>query len=158
MSSLASGTTVVGSTAYSGISAKVIGFESLQAKLLQLASQSFADAIKAANDKNADEFIGLVRSTIPRGEGPNGHLVDSLAKEGFGPTGIGVSIGDAEHKYPMHLETGHRVKGGAHVPGKPYWYPAKRVQSKRWRGRSRRAGNKMVKAIAAGAPVSSSGD
>jgi hypothetical protein len=157
MTSLAGGAKIVGTTAFVGISAKVIGFESLQAKLLKLGSQAFAEKIKDANVKNADEFMDLVRSIIPRGEGPNGHLVDSLKKEDFGATGVGVSIGDAEHKYPMHLEAGHRDRGGGHVPAKPYWYPAKRVQSKRWRGRVRRAGNAMIKTIAA-TGITSTGD
>jgi hypothetical protein len=130
-----------------GITAKVIGFESLQAKLLTLASDAFAAKIRDANSKNADEFMSLVSSIIPRGD-ESSHLADTMRRDAYGATGVGVSIGDSDHKYPMHLEAGHRNKGGAHVPAKPFWFPAKRVQSKRWRGRVRRAGNEMVKSIA----------
>jgi hypothetical protein len=132
----------------SNISAKVQGLANLEAKLLRLGGPEFEKKIKDANSKNADEFLALVRSIIPRGT-EDSHLANTLQRFDQGPTGAGVSIGDAEHKYPLHLEAGHRNKGGQHVPGKAYWFPAKRLQSKRWRARTRRAANAMIKAIAA---------
>jgi hypothetical protein len=131
------------------ISAKVQGLEDLTAKLLKLGGPVFEEKLRAANAKNAEEFAALVKSIIPRGT-EDSHLADSIVIAQSGRVGTAVSIGDAAHKYPMHLETGHRNKGGEHVPGKPFWYPAKRVQSRRWRGRTRRVGNAMIKTIAAG--------
>jgi hypothetical protein len=145
------------STLVVGISAKVIGFESLQAKLLKLGSDAAAQKIRDANSKNADEFMALISSIIPRGD-KDSHLADTLHRESYGPTGVAVVIGGAGHDYPLHLEAGHRNKGGQHVPGKPFWFPALRVQRKRWRARVRRAGNEMVKGVVASGIATSSGD
>lgn len=131
------------------ISAKVEGIERLREKLLALVNSSTArGSVRAANAKSADEMAALVRAIIPRGNDEEGHVADTLKRFQEGDWGEGVSIGDAAHRYPLHLEAGHRDKGGKHVPAKPYWYPSLRVLRKRSKGRVNRAYLAAVKQIA----------
>ena len=129
---------------------KIEGMERWKAKVGSRLSPALKAQMKADNGKSADEFMKLVARNIPRGDPKDGHLADSLKKEDAtrSETGVAVSIGDAAHPYPMHLEGGHRTANGKHVPGKPFWNPAKRVLVKRHRSRSARGVNKVIKAMA----------
>jgi hypothetical protein len=107
--------------------------------------------LKAANKKSADEFMALVRMAIPqdRENTKHSHLVDTLQEADVGEAGVSVSIGDAEHPYPAHLEFGHRSRSGTHVEARPAWFPAKRVVKKRSHDRILRAERAAIKAAAA---------
>lgn len=130
---------------------KVTRLQQLRAKVLHRLPQSARAEIQAANQKNAEEFVATVEPIIPRGDPANGNLVDTLViRPGDrSSTAVVVSIGDKAHPHPLHLEAGHRNKDGTHTPAKPYWNPAKRVVTKRAKGRASRAANKAIKAVAA---------
>lgn len=129
---------------------RIDGLDRLRARVLVRLPKALKEDLKAANEKSADEFMGLVRKVIPKGDPTNGNLVDTLRTidEPGSETGVRVIIGGmGEQIHPMHLEGGHRAPDGSHVPGKPYWNPAKRVLAKRIKGRATRAANKAVKSI-----------
>lgn len=128
---------------------EIQGMSRWQAKIRARLPAALKAEVKAANGKSADEFEKLVRRILPRGDGDDGHLADTLVKEDASgsDTGVQVSIGSPEHPYPLHLEAGHRAKDGTHVAGKPAWNPAQRVLAKRHKGRVNRAANKAIKAL-----------
>ena len=129
------------------ITAKVTGGDG---KALKRFTAGGVARMKAANKKSADEFMALVKLAVPRDpEAKNGQLVDTVREDDTGPVRVEVSIGDAAHPYPAHLEFGHRSRGGTHVPAKPYWYPAKRVLKKRAHNRILRAERTAIKAAVA---------
>jgi hypothetical protein len=132
----------------SEVTAKVYGFDVLATKIANMFGPAVKDAILQANDKSADEFMALVRFACPQEANPhNGHLIDTLKKSRSGPMGVLVSIGDENHKYPFHLEVGHRMPNGTHVPGLAFWFPARRVLAKRMEERTKRAERAAIKAV-----------
>lgn len=132
------------------LTAKVVGFESLRAKMLRIIKSSGEATLLKANQKNADEFAALVRSAVPQDPHPlHGHIVDTLHQARVGAVGVEVSIGDADHKYPLHLEAGHKFPNGTLAPPRPYWLPSKRVVKKRSHARIIRAERAAIKAAAA---------
>lgn len=108
--------------------------------------------LRQANEQNADEFMARIESIIPRGDPENGNLVDTLVKRPGerSEMAVLVSIGDHQHKHPLHLEAGHRNKDGSHTPAKPFWNPAKAVMRKRLNARAARALRKVVKEVTRG--------
>ena len=52
------------------LTAKVVGFESLRAKMLRIIKSSGEATLLKANQKNADEFAALVRSAVPQDPHP----------------------------------------------------------------------------------------
>ena len=105
-----------------------------------------------ANQRSANEFVGLVRLAVP--QDPNarhGHLIDTIQQTDVGQFGVQVSIGSDAEPYPAHLEFGHRARDGTHVEAKPFWYPAKRIIAKRARTRMLAAQRAAIKAVAASA-------
>jgi hypothetical protein len=143
------------------VEASVEGIESLTAKLKALYGSQHTGALLKANQKSAKDFQALVRATAPVDpESRHGHLVDTLAQTEDARS-VSVSIGNETHRYPFHLEVGHRARDGSHVPGKAFWFPAIRVLKKRRLGQIVRAENATVKAIIASAgtpPSGTSGD
>jgi hypothetical protein len=131
------------------ISAKVEGLERLKKKMLALAGPQNEAVMRAANQKNADEFEALVRSIIPRGDPEDGNLVTTLHQTHPSPLATAVGIGSDALPYVYHLETGYTAKDGTHVPGKPFWFPARRVVRKRAHSRIVRAERAVIKSIAA---------
>jgi hypothetical protein len=133
------------------MASRVEGLDRTRDRVLRRLPAAAREKVKAANDKNADEFMGLVRRAIPavEVEGREIHLIDTLVKEEVSETGFSVSIGGPQAPYPLHLEGGHRAADGSHVPAKPGWNPAKRVIRKRAKGRSARAMNAALKQISA---------
>lgn len=127
----------------------VAGLTRLRKRVLDRYPDAAREEIKKANDRNADEFMGLVRRILVKGDPRNGHLVDTLEKQDGEDTGVIVTIGGPAAPYPLHLEGGHRAPDGSHVPAKPFWNPAKRVLRPKTRGRASRAMSKAAK-IAAG--------
>lgn len=131
---------------------RVEGLKRFRAKVLGRLPKAARDQMRQANEKNADEFMGLVRRIIPKGDPEDGRLVDTLRKEDdrLSEVGVRVTIGGQEtgQKHPMHLEGGHRAADGTHVPGKPFWNPSKTVTTKRAYARNRRSRNKVVKEMA----------
>jgi hypothetical protein len=122
----------------------------LRKRMLAMAGPEAQAEMVKANEKSAADFkAGIVR-IIPRGDPAAGNLVDSLQDYAVGPTGRGVSIGGPGHRYPLHLEAGHRNRDGSHTPGKPFWNPTKRVLMKRINGRAVRAERAAIKRITAG--------
>jgi hypothetical protein len=118
----------------------------LRTKILKLGGPQAVSTLKAANQKNADEFKGVVARIVPRDD--DAALLGTLTSYDVGPTGAAVAIGDAHHPYPLHLEAGHRNSDGSVTPAKPFWNPAKREQRKRWKSRSERAARSVAKSIA----------
>lgn len=136
----------------SDVSVRIEGIARWKEKILKRLPAALRDQIKAANTKNADEFIKLVATNIPRGDPEDGNLVDTLHKgDATGnrrsETGVVVTIGGPDQPHPVHLEAGHRNKDGTHVPGKPYWWPARRVLRKRAKSRVARAANAAVRSL-----------
>lgn len=132
---------------------KVEGLQRFRAKVLQRFPQAAHTEIKAANQKNADEFARTVkRSLSGLGDEKAPELESTIevrdGDAGYGGLGVLVSIGGPEAPYPMHLEGGHRTSSGTHVPAKPFWNPAKRAMAKKAKSRAGRALNKAVKAMA----------
>lgn len=130
---------------------RVEGLKRLRQKVMQRLPDAAREEMRKANLKNADEFEATVRRIVPKGDPADGRLVETLHQHDVpdSPTAVAVTIGGPDQKHPMHLEGGHRAPDGSHVPGKPYWNPAKRVMAKRAKGRAGRALNKAVKAAAA---------
>lgn len=128
---------------------RVEGLERLRAKVLGRLTQAAKAEMKAANQKSADEFAAAVRLALPKGDAEDGHLADTLEVKDSAKseTGVEVSLGDADHPYPFHLEGGHRNKDGSHTPAKPTWNPAKRAVAKRAKSRGQRAANKVIKGL-----------
>jgi hypothetical protein len=129
------------------VSAKVEGLASLRAKMLRLAGPEGERGMRVANERNAKEFTALVARIIPRGDPSNGNLVSTLRQYSPGGIAQAVEIGGPNMPYPLHLEAGHRMPDGSHVPGKPFWNPAKRVLAKKAKGRAVRAERAAIKAI-----------
>ena len=127
------------------VSAKVVGGENLRANLKTVLTVKGKATLQKANAANAKEFAALVRLAVPQDPNSPRHLVDTIVQEEVGETGASVSIGNADVPYPLHLETGHRMPDGAHVPGKPYWFPAKRVVKKRAHARTLRSYRAAIK-------------
>jgi hypothetical protein len=122
---------------------KVQGLEALLAKWARV-PESVKANVKAANDRNAEEFMAAVLRIIPREEGKLAGTLEKVA--GKTPTAVKVQIGGPEAPYPAHLEFGHR-DGKGHVPAKPVWFPTLRVNRKRFRGRTARAVSAALKAL-----------
>jgi hypothetical protein len=126
------------------ITAKVVGGTN-GPKLKDILGAKEKAILKRANQANAKEFASLVRIAVPQDPKAAKHLVDTVEQKDVGETGAQVSIGSDEAPYPFHLETGHRMPDGSHVPGKPYWFPAKRVVWKRARARTLRSYRAAIK-------------
>jgi hypothetical protein len=131
--------------------------EGIKKFVQQVASRLPAAAkaqLKAANEKSADEFVSTLERILPVGDERRGHIRDTLKKRDgdpeFGGVGVLVSLGDAAHPYPLHLEAGHKAADGSHVPGKPAWNPAKRIVAKKHKARIARAANKAIKIATGG--------
>lgn len=109
--------------------------------------------MKGANEASAREFAALVERIVPKGapgENDAARLVDTLEVRPVGGdegVAVEVTIGGPAAPYPLHLEAGHRAANGEHVPGKPYWNPARRVLRKKLRARAARALNAAVKEL-----------
>lgn len=134
------------------VAAKTEGMAALRKRILETLPKATKDKMREANEKNATEFRDLVARTVPHGHPESPNLGQTLT---MGPAtrseiGVAVSIGGPEAPYPLHLEAGHRTKQGKHVPGKPFWNPAKQVLKKRAKGRAARALTAAVKITAAG--------
>lgn len=126
---------------------RVQGLERLKQRVLQRLPANARVAMREANEKNADEFMGLVGRILTRGDDERGHLADTLKKyPGSTETAVRVSLGDATRPYPLSLEAGHLAPDGTHVPGQPAWNPARRVLKKKAQGRQSRALSKALKA------------
>jgi len=136
-------------TASFSVTAKVLGLESLQAKMYRLIGPEGKSVLKAANAKSAREFMALVRTACPRDEDEGGHLIDTLEQTDRGEAGVVVSIGreGGRFGYPLHLEAGHKTKSGKHVPPKPFWFPSLRVLKKRSAGRGNRAMKQVIRRV-----------
>lgn len=131
-------------------SARVVNLERFKQRVMQRLPAAARAEIRKANEANAREFKALVEKIVPRDEG---QLAATLAQsDGSTETAVQVSIGSAEHPYPLHLEAGHLAADGTHVAGKAFWNPARRVLRKKTRGRAGRALSKAVKATAAETP------
>jgi hypothetical protein len=130
------------------IEATVKGGDKLAAKLMAFIGPAAQDRIKQINEKSAKEFVQLVRVAIPENPHPKGpRLADSITTEPAEPLGVKVSIGGpGATPYPAHLEWGHTMPNGKHVPGRPFWYPAQRVLKKRRWGQIKRAQAAAVRA------------
>lgn len=131
-------------------SVRTEGLARFKQKLLARMPQAAREEMRKANQKTANEFEARVRQIIPRGDPARGHLLDSLKQEAGQGVAVLVSIGDAAHPYPLHLEAGHKAADGSHVPARPAWNPAKRLARKKHRARAARALRAAVK-ITAGA-------
>lgn len=130
-------------------SAKVEGLERLRQRVLSRLPAAAKAEIRKANERTAADFMKTVQRIIPKGDPERGHIVDTLRSEPVAAsTGVAVTIGDAAHPYPLHLEAGHKAPDGSHVPGKPAWNPAKRLARKRHKGRAARALRAAIKITA----------
>lgn len=127
------------------------GLAEFRQRVLQRLPKEAKDQMAKANEKSADEFFSLVERIIPRGDDEDGHLADTLVKEAI-PGGVGfkVSLGDAAHPYPLHLEGGHLAADGSHVPPVEFWNAARHQVAKRHKGRASRAISKAVKIVFGG--------
>lgn len=136
----------------STLEAKMIGIEAANNKLLVRLGEKGRKTIAKANETSANEFYELVRRIVPVDEraATGEHLVDTLTKFPVGQLNWAISIGNQTVRYPLHLETGHRMPDGSHVPGKPYWFPAIRVMRKKNRDRVMRAYRKAIRDALAG--------
>lgn len=131
--------------------ARTEGLAKLRATLLaRLPSEARAE-MRKANEKSADDFMQTIRKIIPEGDAEAPELIDTLAKQNVDEVAVEVSIGGPSAPYPLHLEAGHKARDGSHVPPKPFWNPAKRVVSKRHKGRAARALRKAIQTAAGGA-------
>jgi hypothetical protein len=123
-------------------------------KVLERFPDAAREQMRQANDKSADEFMATIRRIIPEGDADAPELISTLEKRagdaGFGGLGVVVSIGGPAAPYPLHLEAGHKARDGSHVPAKPFWNPAKRVTTKRHKGRAARALRKAVQITTGG--------
>lgn len=128
---------------------KVENLKIWRQRMIGVLPKAARDELREANEKSADQFMETIRRILPVGEPERGHLLATLSKRAgdpeFGGLGVIVSLGDAAHPYPLHLEAGHKAADGSHVPPKPFWNPAKRLVSKTHRGRAQRALTKAVK-------------
>lgn len=129
------------------MASRVEGLERFKRKVQQRLTPKAKEISKKANRRNAQEFDGLVRRALKRGDPARGHLVDTLAMEDVGETGVQNSLGDAAHPYPMHLEGGHRNADGSHTAPQPTWNPAKVVMKKKAKARANRAASEAVKSM-----------
>ena len=129
------------------VTATLQGVDEVNAVLQRIIHGAGGQTLRDANEKGAREFMAMVRIACPRERDPDGSaLIDTLKQESDGAVAVIVSIGDEAHKYPAHLEMGHRSKDGTHVPGKAFWYPAKRSVRKRNANRITRAERAAIKA------------
>jgi hypothetical protein len=131
------------------------GLQAFRRKVLERLPAAAKEEMRRANDKSADDMVATVRRVLSGlGDDKAPELDSTLEKRPgdaeFGGLGVIVTIGGPNAPYPLHLEAGHKAPDGSHVPPKPFWNPAKRLVSKRHRGRARRALSKAVK-ITAGA-------
>jgi hypothetical protein len=130
------------------------GLKAYRAKLLNRLPDAAKAEMQRANERTADDFLATVKRIIPRGDPKDGNLADTLEKRAgdpeFGGLGVAVSVGGPGHPYPLSLEAGHKAPDGSHVPGKPFWNPAKRLAAKRHKGRASRAQSKAIKSVIGG--------
>lgn len=130
------------------------GLQQQRQKVLRRFPAAAREEMRRANEKSADEFMALVRRILPPGDPDAPELVSTLEKrpgdETSGGLGVIVSIGGPSAPYPMHLEAGHRAADGSHVPGRPFWNPARRVVNRKHKGRAARAQRKAIKTITGG--------
>jgi hypothetical protein len=133
------------------VASKVEGIQAFRQRVLGTLKPEARKLMADANQKNAQEFHDLVAQIVPRGDPKPPNLADTLVMRPGDQTSTAflVSIGGPGAPYPLHLEGGHRTKGGAHVPAEPFWNPAKRVLRNRARRRAQRALNAAVKLTAA---------
>jgi hypothetical protein len=128
-------------------SVRTLNIPRFKEKVLKRLPQGVKDAVRAANEKNADEFMAKVRQIVPT---DTGHLASTLSKQaGKTETAVAVGIGDAEEPAGP-IEWGHKARDGSHVAGRPFFYPARRVGFKRWKGRTARAASKAIKEAVSG--------
>lgn len=123
---------------------KVEGLARLKAKLDAMPKKVKA-AVRAALEKNADEYAADLRRLLPR---DSGDLAGTVRKaDGAHELAVEVSVGDAKAPYPAHLEWGHKARDGSQVPAQPTVYPLLRTKRKRFSGRVARAGRKAIKEL-----------
>lgn len=130
-------------------STRTEGLTAYRNTLLKRFPQAAREEMRKANHKSADDFADLLGRVIVKGDPARGHLADTIRKDESGGSDIAaaVSIGDAAHPYPLHLELGHRAADGSQVAGKPAIIPARRIVAKRHKGRVSRALSKAIKSI-----------
>lgn len=130
------------------MASRVEGLQQFRQRALQRFPAEAREAMKDANQKSADEFAATVRRILPKGDTLAPELASTLeVRDGdaaFGGLGVVVTIGGPEAPYPLHLEAGHKARDGSPVPGKPFWNPAKRLVSKKHKGRAARALRKAI--------------
>ena len=119
---------------------KVENLERLKAKIAKL-SEAAREKMRAANEKNAQEFKAKVASIVPESGDPKGGVLSQTLtmERGDTDTAYVVAIGGPQAPYPAHLEFGHMGRDGKKVAAVPFWYPAKRVLKKRAEGRRNRS-------------------
>jgi hypothetical protein len=132
------------------------GLDRLRRKMLRTMPKAARDEMLRNNRKNADDFASTYKGALGKGDPRNGHLVDTvevgqLQANGVrgSALGVAVSVGDAEHPYPLHLEGGHIGPDGNLVAPQPAWNPAKQVVKRRARSRARRSLKKVVDLVKA---------
>jgi hypothetical protein len=136
------------------MASRVEGLQRLRQKVLDRFPKAARDVMREANEKSATEFESTVRRIAPKGDDLAPELLETLEKRPgdveFGGLGVLVTIGGPQAPYPLHLEAGHKARDGSHVPPKPFWNPAKRVVSKRHKGRAARALRKAIQIATTG--------
>lgn len=127
---------------------RVEGLEGFRRRMLETIPAAAREKLKAANQKNAEEFAALVRRIVPKSPEDDGVQLASTVevRDGTTETAVEVTIGGPAAPYPFHLEHGHAAADGSHVPGKPFWNPARRVLRKKTNSRRARALNAALKA------------
>lgn len=125
------------------------GESRLAAKVARLPA-AVAEALKAVNGQNAEEFAQRVRAVIPVDDAASVHLAETVRTEpGKSPLARRAVVGGPEAPYPAHLEYGHIGPGGVHVAPRPFWWPTWREGKRRFKGRASRAASKAIKLVAA---------
>ena len=109
----------------------------MQARIAALPDQIVAN-VKPAIVKQAEKLATAVREitpTAPEFERHPGELRESVHTEaGDVELGAKVVVDARDEKgapYAAHVEYGHRTAKGAHVPAKPFFWPAYRHERRR---------------------------
>jgi hypothetical protein len=132
------------------MASRVENLARFRTRVLSRFPKAAQDEMKKANRKSAEEFAATVRRIIPKGDALAPELDQTLEIRDGDQTGVIVSIGGPQAPYPLHLEAGHKAPDGSHVPAKPFWNPAKRLASKKHKGRASRALRKAIQITTTG--------